>query len=143
MLASKAADESLRHILFQEEHTMGQDHHALLASRQHDVRSPLVLHEPRSRRTDDRKDDVVFFISLEGVDVEDGVLPHDTLRLECILDRISLGIIWSDDFEVFSLPDVAFGDMDCGFNLTFVLSNRRVFSIINKSCPSRSHVPPN
>ena len=60
---------------------MGTNHHALLAPREHDVRSSLIPHEPGSRSSDDRDDNVVFFVSLEGVDVEYGVFPGEARGL--------------------------------------------------------------
>ena len=47
---------------------MRANHHALLAPRQHNIRPSLVLHEPWTRSPDDRDNDVVFFVALEGVD---------------------------------------------------------------------------
>lgn len=86
-----------------QEHAMGQNHHALLAPGEHDIRSPLVLHEPWSVRANDGNYDVIVFVPLERVDVEHGVLPSDACGPERVLDRVSLGVVRGDDLEVFSL----------------------------------------
>ena len=112
---------------------MGQDHHAHLASRKHDVRPPLVRHEAWRRSPDNGNYDVVFLVSLERVDIEHGVFPSETRGLECVLDRVSLGIIWGDNLEFLLLPDVPFSYTDCGFDLALVLSGGRVFTIRNRT----------
>lgn len=128
MLLSELPNERLRHVPVPQELTVGEDHHALLAPRQHHVRPPLVLHEPRNGRPDDRDDDVIFLVPLEGVDVEHRVFPGETRVLERVLDGVSLSVIRSDDFEFFELSEVAFSDFNCGLDFTFVLNNGQILS---------------
>ena len=69
-------------------------------------------HEPWFGRANNRNHDVVFLVSLERVDIEHGVLPRQTSRLERILDRVPLRVVRSDDLEVFVFSDITFGDVD-------------------------------
>lgn len=65
VLLCELSNKRLRHVPVPQELAMSQNYHALLAPREHDIRPPLVLHEPRSRRSDDRDYDVVLFVPLE------------------------------------------------------------------------------
>ena len=121
---SKLPNEGPRDGPVLQEPTVGTNHHALLAPRKHDIRSSLVLHEPRSRSPDDRDNDVVLFVSLEGVDVEYGVLPGEAFGLQGVLDRIALGVVGSDDSEFCPFVDVTTGYLHGGFDFSFVLSSR-------------------
>ena len=124
MFLCELPNEGHRHSLVLEKPAVRQYHHTLLAPRQHDVRPSLVLHEPRRRGSDDRNDDVVFFVSLERVDVEYGVFPRDASGSQRSFDRVSLGVVRGDDLEVFSFIDISTGDLDRSFDLSFVLGNR-------------------
>ena len=112
VLLTELPDQGLRCALVLQEQTMRQDHHALLAPREHDICSSLVPHEPWFGRANNRNHDVVFLVSLERVDIEHGVLPRQTSRLERILDRVPLRVVRSDDLEVFIFSDITFGDVD-------------------------------
>ena len=119
---------------------MRANHHALLAPRQHNIRPSLVLHEPWTRSPDDRDNDVVFFVALEGVDVEHGVLPGETRSFQGALDRVALGVVGSDDLKVLSVFDVPLGHSDDCFHLSFVLSD--YVSINDESVLCGVHAPP-
>ena len=112
MLPTELPDKGLRCVPVLQEQTMRQNHHALLAPREHNVCSPLVPHEPWARRANNRNHDVVFFVSLERVYIEHGVLPRQISRLERVLDRVSLCVVRGDDLEVLVFTDVSFGDLD-------------------------------
>ena len=122
MLLSQHPDQRLRHVPILQELTMGQNHHALLTPRQHHVRPPLVLHEPRNRRPDDRNYDVVLFVPLERVDVEHRVFPGEACGLEGVLDRVPLSVVRGDDSKVFSFSEVTSGDLDRRLDFSFVLN---------------------
>ena len=68
---------------------------------------------------------MVFLVSLERVDVEYGVFPDETCGFERVLNRIPLGVIWSDDLEFLPLPEVSSGYTDCSLDFTFVLAADR------------------
>ena len=137
-------DERLRHIPIPQELAVGQNHHTLLTPRKHHVRPPLVPHEPRPRRPDDRNHNVIFFVSLEGINVEHGVFPGEVRDLERVLDRVPLGVVGGDDFEVFAFADVTLGNQDCGFDFAFVLNGGRVLSLSRGPLPlGRICVPSN
>jgi hypothetical protein len=101
MLLRELPNKGLRDVLLLQEQTVGTNHHTLLTPREHDVRPSLVLHEPRGHSPDDRNDDVVCFVTLEGVDVEHGVFPGDSFGFEGVLDRVALGVVGCDDLEGF------------------------------------------
>ena len=124
MFFSELPNEGPRYVPSQQKPTVGANHHTLLTPREHNVRPSLVLHEPRRRGSDYRDDDVVLFASLKGVDVEYGVFPCEAGGFQGILDRAPLGVVGSDDFEVFLFLDVTTGYLHHGFDLFFVLSGR-------------------
>ena len=78
MLLSKPPNEGPRDVPFLQEQTMCTDHHTLLAPRKHDVRPSLVLHESRVRSSNDRNDDMIRLIALEGINIEHSVFPGET-----------------------------------------------------------------
>ena len=122
MFLRKLPNKCLRDPPVLQEPTMRTNHHTLLTPREHNVRPSLVFHESRARSPDDRDDDVVFFVALEGVDVENGVLPNETRGFQGTLDRVALGVVGSDDLEFLSVFNVTLGHSDDGFHLSFVLS---------------------
>ena len=124
MLLSELPNKGPRNRLLLQEQAVGTNHHTLLTPREHDVGSPLVRHEPRARSSDDRNDGVVCFVALEGVDVEDRVLPRESCSLESILDRVALGVIGSDDLEVFPFLEITLGHFYGCLHFSFVLSNQ-------------------
>ena len=124
MFLSELPNEGIRYALVQQKPTVGANHHALLTPREHDVRPPLVLHEPWRLSPDYRDDDVVLFVSLKGVDVEYGVFPGETCGFQGVLDRVPLGVVGGDDFELFLLMDITAGYLHSGCDLSFVLSGR-------------------
>ena len=113
---------------------MRANHHALLAPRQHNIRPSLVLHEPWTRSPDDRDNDVVFFVALEGVDVEHCVLPGETRSFQGTLDRVALGVVGSDDLKVLSMFDVTLGHSDDSFHLPFILGGYMSAQMTNRCC---------
>ena len=121
MFLGELPNEGLRHALVLQESTMSANHHTLLTPREHDVRSSMVLHEPRSRGSDDRDYDMVFFVSLEGIDVEHSVLPGETCGLQRVFDRVSLSVVGSDDFELPLFLNVTSSDLYGGLDLSLVL----------------------
>jgi hypothetical protein len=124
MLLSELPDKSPRNGVLLQEPAVGTDHHALLTPGEHDICPSLVRHEPWARSPDDGNDDVVCFVTLEGVDVEYSVFPCESRGLESILDRGPLGVIGSDDPEVFLFPDITLGHFyDC-LHFSFVLNNQ-------------------
>ena len=127
MLLSELSNKG-RHGRVVQESTVGQDHHALLAPREHDVRPPLVGHKPWRRRPHNGNYDVVFLVSLERVDVEYGVFPNETSGFERVLDRVSLGVIWGDNLEFSPLLHVPVGYIDRSLDFAFVLSDGLIFS---------------
>lgn len=137
VLFSELPNERLLHGRSPQKPTMGQNHHTLLAPREHDVRSPLVLHEPRSRGPNDRNYDVIFFVSLKRVNVEDGVLPGEICGLERLLDRVSLSIVGGNDLEAFAFSYIAFRYSDCCLDLALVLRGQQVFSVSQRSVLGR------
>jgi hypothetical protein len=46
------------------------------------------------------------------------------LRFESVLDRVALGVIGSDDLEIFSFLDITLGHFYGDFHFSFVLSNQ-------------------
>ena len=129
VLLSELPNQRLRHRVVLQELTTSQDHHALLAPRKHNVRPPAILHEPRLPRPDDRNYDMVFFISLERVNVKHCVFPDDVRILERVFYRISLSVVRSDDSEVFAFVEVTGGDSNCGFDFAFILNEGKTFSM--------------
>ena len=123
MLLSELPDKGLRDVLLLQEQTVGTNHHTLLTPREHDVRPSLVLHEPRGQSPDDRNDDVVRFVTLEGVDVEHGVFPGDSFGFEGVLDRVALSVVGCDDLKGFPFPEVTLGHLYGGFHFSFVLGD--------------------
>jgi len=123
MFLGELSNEGVRNALAQEETTMGANHHTLLTPREHDVRSSLVLHEPWTRGSDDRDDDMIFFVSLEGVDVEYRVFPGETRGLQRVFDRVSLSVVGSDDLELLPFLNVTPSNLYGGFDLSFVLND--------------------
>ena len=67
MLLRKPSDESQRARALHEP-PVGQNQHTLLAPREHDVGPPPVCQEPWRIRSNDGEYDMIFFVSLEGVD---------------------------------------------------------------------------
>jgi hypothetical protein len=122
MFLSKPPDKGPRDALVLQEQAIGTNHHTFLTPREHDVRPTLVPHEPRGRSPDDGNDDVVCFVTLEGVHVEYRVLPSKSGSFEGVLDRVPLGVVWSDDLEVFSFLEISLGHFDSDFHFPFVLS---------------------
>jgi hypothetical protein len=110
--------------LLLQEQAVGTNHHTLPTPREHDVRPPLVLHEPRGISPDDRNDDVVCFVALEGVNVEYSVLPCESCGLESVLDRVALGVIGSDNLEISSFLEITLSHSYGRFHFPFVLSNQ-------------------
>lgn len=78
---------------------------------------------------------MIFFVSLERINVEHGVFPGEVRGLERVLDRIPLGIVGGDNFKVFAFVNVTIGNYDCGFDFSFVLNGGRVFGISNGPPP--------
>ena len=78
LLLSKLPNEGPPDAPVVQEPTTGTNNHTLLTPREHNVCPSAVLHEPRGRGPDDRDDDMVFFVTLEGVDVEYRVFPGET-----------------------------------------------------------------
>ena len=74
-------NEGVYDVPLQQEPTIGTNHHALPTPGKHDVRPPMIPHEPWSRCSDDRDDDVVFFVPLERIDVEYGIFPGEICGL--------------------------------------------------------------
>ena len=72
---------------------------------------------------------MIFFVSLERVDVEHRVFPGETCRLECVLDRVSLGVVRGDDLELSALLDVPCGYEDCSSDFALVLRRTRTFNV--------------
>jgi hypothetical protein len=72
-----------------------------LHQREHNVRPSLVLHDPWRRGPDYRDDDIVLFVSLEGIDVGRGVLPGEACSFQ---DRVPLGVVGGDGFEYSTSP---------------------------------------
>ena len=99
MFLGELPNEGVRNAPVQQEPTMGAYHHTLLTPREHYVRSSMILHEPRSLGSDDRDDDVVFFVPLEGVDVEHRVRPDEICGPQRVFYRVSLRVVGGDDFE--------------------------------------------
>ena len=121
MLFSELPNQSLRDAFVLQEPTIRTNHHTLLTPREHDVRPPMILHEPRGLGPNNRNDDVVLFVTLEGVDVENRILPSEIRGLQGALDRVALGIIGSDNLERFSFSDVAPGHLNRSFHFSLVL----------------------
>jgi hypothetical protein len=67
---------------------------------------------------------MVCFVTLEGVDVEYRVLPHESCSFESILDRVALGVVWSDDLEIFFFQDITSGHFYGDFHFSFILSDQ-------------------
>ena len=67
---------------------------------------------------------MICLVSLERVDIEYCVFPRKALGLQRILNRVSLGIIWGDDLEFFSLSEVSLGHTDSTINFGCVLGSR-------------------
>ena len=65
---------------------------------------------------------MIFFVALEGVNVEHRVFPDETRGLQGVLDRVALGVVGSDDLEFFPVVDITPGNFDDGFHFSFVLS---------------------
>ena len=86
---------------------------------------------------------MVFFVSLERVNVEDSVLPGETLGPERVLDRVSLGVVRGDDLEVLALLQVTPCNFDCGFDFTLVLSGKDNFSTRRDACSGGLCIPSN
>jgi hypothetical protein len=124
VLLGELPDKGPRDHLLLQEQTVGTNHHTLLTPREHDVRPSLVLHEPRARSSDDRNNDVVCFVALEGVHVEYCVLPRESCSFESILDRVPLSVVRSDNLEFFSFLEISLGHFDGDFHFSFVLSNQ-------------------
>ena len=67
---------------------------------------------------------MIFFVSLERVDIENRVFPGKAHDLQRVLNRVSLGIIWGDDLKLSSLEEVSPGHMDSAKNFGRVLGGR-------------------
>ena len=80
---------------------------------------------------------MIFLVSLERVDIEYCVFPGNARGLQRILNCVSLGIIWGDDLELSSLPEVSLGHMDSTIDFGCVLGGRWIFSINNVPCSRR------
>ena len=124
VLLSELPDKGLRNGVPLQEQAVGTDHHTLLTPREHDIRPSLVRHEPRGISPDDGNDDMVCFVALEGVDVEYRVLPCESCIFEGVLNRVALGVIGSDDLEIFSFPDITLGHFYGCSHFPFVLSDQ-------------------
>ena len=122
MFLSKPSDKGPRNALVLQEQAISTNHHTLLTPGEHNVRPTLVPHEPWGRSPDDRNNDVVCFVTLEGVDVEYSVLPGKSCSFEGVLDRVALGVVWSDYLEVFPFLEISLGHFDSDFHFPFVLS---------------------
>jgi hypothetical protein len=124
MLLSELPDKGPRNGVPLQEQAVGTNHHTLLTPGEHDVRPSLVRHEPRGISPDDGNDYVVCFVTLEGVDVEYRVLPCESCIFEGVFDRVALGVIGSDDLEIFSFSDITLGKFYGRSHFSFVLSNQ-------------------
>jgi len=121
MLLSELPNEGPRDLCVLQERTIRTDHHTPLTPGEHDVRPPMVLQEPRAHGPGNRNDDMICFVTLEGVNVEYRILPGEICDLQGALNLVALGVVGGDDLVCLSFLDVAPRDSNNGSHFSLIL----------------------